>query len=325
MNLGTMATHITTKLGKTDTSSVSACKEFIRNRFEMINDAGLWKDMVVVKTFNLQTRDSTDSNPYTPDVTTSLYEQELTLPYEIVRPINVIYNKSLLGAADLQTIFHTQADSIDTIGTPVTFTEVEPIAVSKLTSSDPFKVQLKPYVNAADSGKEIHFKGLLDQRPVHEDLALTNGSYYGSQDFDELICVSKPVTLGEVQFSNGASTETVPAEETRYQLARIRLNLKPQYVSGETVPLVVLGKRRIRPMRHDSDEPQIRNIDNALIAYVTGDMLERSRQYGKAQIKNAEGVQLVQVAQNVERSQSAATAVIQPNTLGDYDRNDFNF
>lgn len=325
MNLGSMATFITSKLGKSDAASVALCKGFIRQRHEMVYDSGLWKDSLVIKCFDLPTRDATDSNPYTEDISSSIYEMEFALPYEIARPIDVIYNSNHIGARDMQFMFASQPSDIKGAGVPVSFTEIEPVAVSKLTTNEPFKVQLKAYVNAADNGVAMHFKGILNDLPVHEDLSLANGNYYGSQDFDTLLYVSKPVTSGEVLFSNGSSTETIPAEETKYSLVRLRLNLQPTYVSGETIPLVVLGKKRIRPMRHDSDEAQIRNIDNALIAFTEGDMLERGRQYGKAQIKYSEGTQMVQLAQDVERGQSAAVSVLHPNSSGEYTRDDFGF
>ena len=325
MNLGSLASFITSKMGKTDTLSVSLCKDFIRQRHEMIFDSGLWKDSLVIKCFDLPTRDATDSNPYTDDITSSIYEMEFALPYEISRPIDVIFNSEQIGARDMQAMFHSQPDNIRGSGVPVAFTEIEPIAVSKLQTDEPFKIQLKAYTNAADSGISLHFKGTLNDLPVHEDLSLTNGNYYGSQAFDLIHYVSKATTTGEVLFSNGASTETIPAEETKYSLVRLRLNLKPTYVSGETIPIVVLGKKRIRPIRHDSDEPQIRNIDNAIIAFVEGDMLERARQYSKAQVKYSEGTQMVQLAQDVERGQSAAVSALHPGSYGDYTRNDFGF
>jgi len=87
----------------------------------------------------------------------------------------------------------------------------------------------------------------------------------------------------------------------------------------------VIGKKRVRPMRHDYDEPQVRGIDNALISFVEGDLLERSRQYAKAQVKYSEASSLLDIARDIERGQSAAVSILQPTVIGDYDRVDFGF
>jgi len=326
MTLSSIANFVCSKLGKTDASSISAAKDFIRQRHEMIVDTGLWKDTIVISEFNLPTRESPDTNPYTANATESVsYEEEFTLPYEVARPINIIYNDQLLAYRDLQALVRTQPDSVLGTGNPVAFTEVEPVALSKLTSTEPFRVQLKAYTNAADSGTTIYFKGKLNSRPVAESLTLSSSNYYGSQEFDEVHYVSKNTTSGAVLFSNGASTETIPADETKYSLCRVRLNLNPEYVTGEDVSIIVIGKKRVRPMRHDYDEPQVRGIDNALISFVEGDLLERSRQYAKAQVKYAEASSLLDIARDIERGQSAAVSILQPTVIGDYDRVDFGF
>jgi len=325
MTLSSIANFVCVKIGKTDSSSIAIAKDFVRQRHEMVYDTGLWKDSIIITDFTLQTRDTTDTNPYTSDITSSEYLQTFTLPYAVARPINIVYDSELLSCRDLQSLAQTQPDTLLSVGDPVAFTEMEPQAISKPTSSEPFKMQLKAYTDASDAGKAVYFKGTRNQRPVNESLALTANNHYGSVEFDEVHYASKPVTDGEVQFSNGAATEVIPAEETRYSLCRVRLNLKPQYVDGETVSVIVIGKKRIRPLRNDNDEPMIRGIDNALIAFVEGDMLERGRQFAKAQIKFQEASSLLTVTRDIERGQSAAVSVLQPNTLGDFDRSDFGF
>ena len=325
MTLSSIADFVCKKVGKTDSTSVAICKDFIRQRHEMIYDTGLWKDSIKIEEFTLPTKDTTDDNPYTSAGTTSVYEQELTLPYEIARPINVLYETSLLSCRDLQAIVRIQPEALFSEGTPASYTEIEPIAFGKSTSSDPFRVMLRLRSSSADDGKQVYFKGIKDGRPVSETLTLSSSSFYGSVEFDEVHYVSKPVTSGYVRISNGAITHTIPAEETRFSLCRLRMNLVPEYVVGETVNLIVVGKKRLRPMRDDNDEPQIRGIDNALIAYAEGDMLERGRQFGKAQIKYGEASSLLDVVRDLERGQSGAVSVLQPSPDGAHDRDDFIF
>lgn len=68
---------------------------------------------------------------------------------------------------------------------------------------------------------------------------------------------------------------------------------------------LVIG-RRIRPeLDDDSDSPIIRTIDNALIAYAHGDMLQRARHYAKAKELYEEAGALLTAAKNLETEQTA--------------------
>lgn len=76
--------------------------------------------------------------------------------------------------------------------------------------------------------------------------------------------------------------------------------------------LGLVGKRKLQPMVLDTDSPMVRGIDNALLAFAQGDMLERSRQYQKAAAKNTEGSALIEGARDLERNQSAKDSRILP-------------
>lgn len=325
MNLGNLASFITSRVGKSDADSLSACKDYIRARHEMIFDSDLWKDSLELASFNLPTRDTTDSSPYTSDSVETVYEQDFTLPYRVARPLGVIYNGCNLNYRELQTEVVLNPSTLNNYGSPLTYTEMEPRAISKRASEEPVRVQLQGYADSADNGVEVYFKGTTDDRPIAETMTLSANTQWGSVDFDEIHYVSKATTTGEVSFTVGAVVEDIPAEETKYSLARIRLGLRPQWVSGDTVPIIALGKRRIRPLRNDSDEPMIRGVDNALIAYVTGDMLERGRQYAKAQVKFSEGDRLLASLRNLERSQSGHVQLITPDSNGETTRYDFGW
>ena len=54
-------------------------------------------------------------------------------------------------------------------------------------------------------------------------------------------------------------------------------------------------------------------------------MLERARQYSKAQVKYSEASSLLEIARDIERGQSAAISTLQPNVNGEFDRHDFGF
>jgi hypothetical protein len=91
---------------------------------------------------------------------------------------------------------------------------------------------------------------------------------------------------------------------------RCRIKLVPTPDQAGT--LYVLGKMKLTNLSSDTDSPTLRGVDNALLAYAEGDMLERSRQFAKAQLKYAEGAEHVRVMRDMERGQQQAYSSIVP-------------
>lgn len=71
-------------------------------------------------------------------------------------------------------------------------------------------------------------------------------------------------------------------------------------VPNQAYALLITGRKAFVNLTNDTDTPIIRGIDNALIAFATADMLERQRQYGKAQAKVEEGTSLLNEMIRVE-------------------------
>lgn len=102
-------------------------------------------------------------------------------------------------------------------------------------------------------------------------------------------------------------------DKTAAKRQRIRLVEKP---SG-SVTLRILAKRKPTAFDDDNDEPGITGIENCLIAFATGDMLQRERQYSKAQILFQEGVELLNQLKRVEVVQQAHhTRIIPEDGIG---------
>jgi hypothetical protein len=89
--------------------------------------------------------------------------------------------------------------------------------------------------------------------------------------------------------------------------------------------LFVLGKRQ-SPVRQFGEATtisnnqifEIRGVENALMAFTEGDLLEYSRQYGKAQAKFAEGSAHVGTMKDMERGQQQQISRIIPDSLYDW-------
>lgn len=83
---------------------------------------------------------------------------------------------------------------------------------------------------------------------------------------------------------------------------RIRLFPIPNAVFA----LKIVAKRTPNTLSASGDTPILRNIDNVLIAYAMGDMLERQRQYGKSGEKFKEAGALLEAAKQLENNQTNA-------------------
>lgn len=94
--------------------------------------------------------------------------------------------------------------------------------------------------------------------------------------------------------------------------------LKPVPVPDAAGTVFVLGKLKWVALG-DSDTPCLRGVDNALLAFAEGDMLERARQYGKAQNKYAEAAAAVTIMQDIEKGQQQSISTITPMEEGVYD------
>lgn len=86
---------------------------------------------------------------------------------------------------------------------------------------------------------------------------------------------------------------------------------KPVPTPDAAGTLYVLGKLKWVALG-DSDSPCLRGVDNALLAYAEGDMLERARQYAKAQSKYAEASAQIQIMRDIEKGQQQSVSRIVP-------------
>ena len=80
------------------------------------------------------------------------------------------------------------------------------------------------------------------------------------------------------------------------------------------VVLRVLGKRSVPTFSSDNDAPGLSGLTNCLIAFAQGDMLQRERQYAKAQALFGEGTLLLDQLKRQETVQMAHTQQIVPAT-----------
>ena len=97
--------------------------------------------------------------------------------------------------------------------------------------------------------------------------------------------------------------------------------IKPVPVPSAAGTLFVLGKLNWVALG-DTDTPTLNGIDNALLAFAEGDMLERGRQYGKAQVKFTEAASHIGIMRDMETGQKQNIGRIIPYVYDNYDLRD---
>jgi hypothetical protein len=102
---------------------------------------------------------------------------------------------------------------------------------------------------------------------------------------------------------------TLGASETDFlTYRRLRVVEMPE----QATTLRILGKARPSGFKGDNDSPRITGVTNCLIAFAQADMLERERQYAKAQAKMQEAVTLLADLRAQETVQEAQNRRIIP-------------
>jgi hypothetical protein len=156
-----------------------------------------------------------------------------------------------------------------------------------------------------EAGKRYEQTGSIPQTLTPDD----NAGYF------EIESIYKSTTIGTVSATlndaDGSTSVigTMPPTATRtpsYQ--RVRLFDTP----SQAFVLKVVGKVKCDTLDFDNQEPTLRGCENVLIAFAQGDMLERERQYDKAQAMFAEAAMLLEQLKRIEVVQQAHNVRIIP-------------
>lgn len=299
MTLADYADHICSKLGKTDAVSLTLCKHYLRRHYKTIWDAALWRDSLVLV---LKLADS----------------GELIMPEIIDKVVRVRYDASTpLYGVDQQVFFDVDSTIFEQTGSPAAWSALMPVG----TAIHPLAETLTFVSNDTDDTEvEVLIRGELDGVPKRETITL-NGStpVLSLNQWDVIHSLTKEESEGTVTVTgttSGVTLLTLWGEEAEKKFRRIRLHTAP---ADATKHLLILGKRRFQPLQNDLDTPLLADIDNALIAFATADMLERLRQYSKAQLKLQEGSSFLIAMKKQLQDQEGVIQQIIPAATHEYD------
>jgi len=303
MNLLELAEHVVDRVGVDDDTTKGLAKRFIKRRYKSAFDKYPWLEAHAT----LQLR-ATVSDVILPDWADKVLQ---------VRADNA-EAAHRLQMVSRQTVMLIAPGAPDELGAKVAYSPLPSVAVHTHPLGNRVTVESS---NGGDADQSIRIRGMHNGLTCEETIQLagmtplTSANYY-----NEITHFSKPETLGNVTLKSVASTTPelqvlLAAERER---RHIRIQLIRDFADGDPEEVVtVLVKRRCIELRHDNDTPQIDNLDDSLIAFAMADMLERERQFAKAQAKVSEGVALLNEMVIAERDQRQNIVSIIPD-LAEY-------
>ena len=390
MTLTDIATYVCNLVNKTDDTSKTRCKEFIRQHHENIINSGLWRETIDVEQMTLPydgritqiildnggsgytsaptvgfsggagssataaceigggavakvyIQNSGSGYTSAPTITftggagdgatataiVSELADEMVCPQKFETILGISYNEQNLLPTQLITELMTDPDSFKKNANTAQFSVIDSSGINfdpaygaiEFLSSD-----------SSDNGKKITIVGELygQELTMQKETVTLASSVTTSNVWSAVHSISKETTTGHVQVRSATDTSKYffwPEWENVSKFQRVKFFDKPKYDASDPKNLYVIGKRKTQPMIGDYDSPMISGIDNVLIHFATGDMLKRSRQFGKAQLEHQQANALMQVARDQENNQSAKQTRLIPDVYGmGYSRNDFGF
>lgn len=141
------------------------------------------------------------------------------------------------------------------------------------------------------------------------------GSVVPVNNFKQVFSLSRSAGISRIGVKiNGSSTYNfvMPANQQEFRFAQYRFFPVPQ--SAWTWILTHKIRCPDQNAVNINDSPAIKHLEDALIAYTQAGMLERQRQYSKAQAKTQEAAMFVDGAKKIIREQSQFFQQITPET-----------
>jgi hypothetical protein len=292
MTLAQLASYVCTKSGLTDTAAVTACKTFLSKRYELIWNSALWKDSLIGVDVTVDPSDADNA------------EGIVFLPEVIDRVVAVRTVERSVQVRGLEDYYRIDFDKFSQTGTAFEFAILSPAwFVWRSPSADQTGLGLTASADA--TAKIIWF----DQNGVRHVESGT-GTYFGTRlmtgtkitveslfvDSDDPIAVfpNNDTNLDNVG-------EIIPPETRSPSYQRLRIFNIPD----AAITLSVLGKKKFIPFDFDNEEPELKNLDNCLIAFGMAEMLQYGRRVGQAQTFLQEAEILLKELARLETVQAA--------------------
>ncbi len=305
MTLAEMTDFVCDKLGRSNEESTDICKAFLNARYKMLWDSEGWVD-----THGVVTVSSTAGLPH------------VLMPLRVQRVIQVrdSTNDRILGNIQAGAFLQMAPSEFDTAGDTVSFAQAS-AAVGYVTASAEvafgaaavgveFSVTTELVSTGAITTNDFTTQAAgADDEPESGDVIISSPSWilaFTKEESESQIVIREAIGDATIVGLNASDKAAVPR-------ARIRL-LQPNV---EALSLLCMVKHVCPGLPEDHSISRIRNSDNALISFALGDMLERDRQYAKAQLKFQEAAAQIAIMRDLEKNQQANICRIIPEDYHD--------
>lgn len=311
MTLAEMAAMVCGKTRQSDAGAVAKCKTYLRQRYLMIAEGELWKDLIFALPFTFDMEETVAANLFGPNYW-SRGAGVWHLPASVDKVLAVRSAAAGMDVADQYQFFRTTLDEFSETGDPIKF-YVEQRVVADLrgllttVEAEGVTLQNSAPDNQAYKVRYIDLDG--EVQTLSGNLEAAGGI---SNTFYPQVILSgtKAATGGGVWFAlDGDIVNTAAAAATSWtRYPTVRVVPRPE----SNVELRALVKRKAIELTDDEDAPEIDGVDNALMAFAEADMYQRARQLGKSQAKAGEAVALLQQLKAVAVAQQANRLQIVP-------------
>lgn len=292
MTLAEMASFVCGKVRQSDTRALAKCKGFLRQRYELIYNEALWRDSLYPFAFT-----------FTPNASgvPASWESTFLMPSVVDKVVAVRTAGQEVTAVGQEILMRGNIDQFTQSGEPVEFATGAPCVALlpaaygthdlEMFGGDTGQAWSVYYINS--SGNRIKVTGVFSA----ETSAIADGVSAG-----QLVYVVERVTK---QGSTTQASLTTEFTDVSLSVCPAADSSFPQRIPVRFIPgpsaataMKALVKKKVVPLSDDGDTPELRNVDNALIAFAQGDMWEYARQIGKANGKYQEaGAVMTQLKQ----------------------------
>lgn len=312
MTLAEMAELVCGKARQSDAASVARCKQYLRHRYKMICAEELWNDLLMRLEFTYQMTGPTAADLFGPNYF-SRDAGVWHLPSGVDRVLAVRSSSFSLPVNDPFDLFATTLDQFAETGEAVEFYNEGAVVADLRGALTGVEAEGVVFSSAAeDAGLTVRVRYIdLDGEVQEVEGALpVGGGYSNSISPQVILSASKQTTQQAVNLVlDGETVGSAAAAETVWRkYPRIRLLPIP---TADTA-LKALVKLKPQELTDDNDEPQVRGVENCLMAFAQADLLQHARQYGKAQAVVQEGTALLKQLKTVAVAQEANLQRIVP-------------
>lgn len=313
-----LVTFICTSTGYGEPDDIAACQTFLIARDRMIYDSALWKDALVMVEIAVDPVNNPDHA-----------EGIIFLPEVIARPVAVRTLENAVRVTDLGQYFRIDPDQFARTGQPFEFAIMNPaFYVFRHYASGAYDVNsiglaLPDGAAGIASTARVVWRDQDGNRyttncAVGNVLNFPDGSTQlssGRIEIEAIFCQANTGGIGLFAYDQGHSPprvflnvvlDSAATRSPSYQ--RLRLFGMPTVATT----LRVLGKSKYQPLDYATQEPSLRNSENALIALTRGDLLRRGGENGSAMQAFQEGTALLQQLKDLEAVQAASNSRIIP-------------